>query len=449
MVPWRGWMAPVVTGGSGGWWASLRGLFRAGNGGTGGLAPTGASPLDGAGGSGLRLLLDPQSWIHRRVETVSFPPNGETRRRVSWDFTLPTDAVIPASRGRVVVPLTLLRKQPLKRLDVHDEAGTSLPVWGAEENGHLALTVLASGLAGLQGSAPDAGQLAALDHIVRAPNSAFATDDIDAVFFPRPEKADEWAVLRALAEELADNFILVVELAEDVVGRRALVKMTYDDELGGAAARALRAGYATTVKGEAWSGAASWHLEVHAPEGLAVDDLSYESWDSTTLDLLDFDETTVTGHTAHITGSRVPSGARTDARLVIRPARVGLVNQTLVATWLAWALVTLGCLTTRSLVPVLMDADRAGSLAGVTLAVPAFLVALMARSQEHELASRVLLVPRMLNAATAAVLLAGAAALVLGLHESDLAWALRALFFVQGVLAMWAFAVWRSVGGGT
>ena len=327
----------------------------------------------------------------------------------------------------------------------------SLPVWGTEDNGRLAVSILTSGLTGLQDAAPSPEQEALLRNIVFAPDGDSAAGDIGTLFDAVPKEVDQLALaaLRALAEDLADNFIFAVELPDEVVGRRTLVKLTYDDALGGAPAHAFRSGYATTVKGGAWSGAASWHLEVHAPDGLAVADLSYESWDLDSLELIDFDETPVTGHTAHIRGSRLPSTARTDARLVIRPDRIGLVNQTLVAAVFAWALVTLGCLTAPWLALRVLDAGRAGSIAAVTLAIPAFIVALMARSQEHELTSRVLLGPRLLNAATALVLLAGAATLVLGLSESTLAWTLRALWVLQALLVGWSYAIWRSVGAGT
>jgi hypothetical protein len=99
---------------------------------------TGAS--DGA--KALELVLAQAEWTHRRVESLAFEANGETRRRVSWDFTVPAELTIQSSGDRVAIPLATLRKVPLKRLDVRDAAGQAIPVWGTQENSQLAVAAL-------------------------------------------------------------------------------------------------------------------------------------------------------------------------------------------------------------------------------------------------------------------------------------------------------------------
>ncbi len=95
----------------------------------------------------VRLLADP-TWIHRRVETLQLSVDGETRRRVSFDFTLPKDRSLlqvtsvgvhglELSQERVILPLCFMRKGTLVDLDVTDDSGRSLPVVSLGANGEL------------------------------------------------------------------------------------------------------------------------------------------------------------------------------------------------------------------------------------------------------------------------------------------------------------------------
>lgn len=57
------------------------------------------------GAKALRLLVDQPRWTHRRVESLAFLPNGEARRRVSWDYTLPSELAISVTDRRVALPI--------------------------------------------------------------------------------------------------------------------------------------------------------------------------------------------------------------------------------------------------------------------------------------------------------------------------------------------------------
>ncbi len=94
------------------------------------------------GGAMFVLLDDPEDWVHRRVETVSFLDGSSVHRRMSVDFDLPGEEARPRT-GPPLVPLTLLEKRPLVNLDVRDESGAALAVLNAEENGFVAWSLLA------------------------------------------------------------------------------------------------------------------------------------------------------------------------------------------------------------------------------------------------------------------------------------------------------------------
>ena len=64
------------------------------------------------------LFLSPGDWIHRRVESVLMSPDGVTRRKVSLDVDLAARAPWPTdAAGRLLVPVTIQAKQPLRNFD--------------------------------------------------------------------------------------------------------------------------------------------------------------------------------------------------------------------------------------------------------------------------------------------------------------------------------------------
>lgn len=350
------------------------------------------------------------------------------------------------------MPLTLLLKERLMRLDVQDQTGASLPVWGREDNGALAQSALESGLAAAQNVEVTDGQKGLIRSIVHAPDQHSVKNEIDDLFSglaPTMSEgaADQLFYLRALTESLADNFLFVVEMPEDVLGRRSLVKMNYDGALTGRAIPDITGRYVATVTGTGWPGAASWHLEVHAPDGLVVEKLRYEAWDPDGLELLDSGSSKNTGPTAHVSGDSLSSEAQSEARVELAPDSKGLVNQTLTAAVFSWVVLMIMTLNAKALGEVIAEADRASALAGVTLAIPAVVVAWMARGPEHDLVSRLLILPRLTAALTALGLLVAATALVLGLNASQLEGTMFSLYLGQGWVVVWVAYIRAPVGG--
>src|SRR6267143_2203443 len=75
-----------------------------------------------------RLRARPHAWLNRRVETVRLSEPQILHRSISLDMTIPN---VPALRGPnggpfVLLPITLLKKRPLRTFDLRDADGASL-----------------------------------------------------------------------------------------------------------------------------------------------------------------------------------------------------------------------------------------------------------------------------------------------------------------------------------
>lgn len=75
---------------------------------------------DDALGAAILPLITDWNWVKRRVETMQLITNGQTRRRLSFDFELPHSKAMyyGGSSEQAVVPLTFLRKGMLINLDI-------------------------------------------------------------------------------------------------------------------------------------------------------------------------------------------------------------------------------------------------------------------------------------------------------------------------------------------
>jgi len=101
------------------------------------------------GSSAAHALLSQDEWIHRRVESITFPfPNRPVyRRHISVDFTIPEGLAAaveavgdpgPLRPPRYYAPLSLVRRwPPLPRLDLRDPTGCPNPFLTERQNALL------------------------------------------------------------------------------------------------------------------------------------------------------------------------------------------------------------------------------------------------------------------------------------------------------------------------
>lgn len=250
--------------------------------------------LETAGRQAAVALRVQEEWIHRRVESVTFPSPAEPvyQRHISIDFTIP-QGILGVPFGdeeceRFYVPLSVLRKwPPLLRLDLRDSSGTPIPL-----------------LTGAQNEVIDTAALTELAREVVEP-TATLTEDIKAdirqlvgglgpaetnsalrSILPRVPLASELDEARkllrkdplfvALASGLRENTFLWLRV-EARRGCREIVKFAYDIpmevksgswSLASFGLRAFTADFPSPHIGTS----SSYHLTISAPPPLRVVD---------------------------------------------------------------------------------------------------------------------------------------------------------------------------------
>jgi hypothetical protein len=404
------------------------------------------------GGKALLLLLDQPSWTHRRVESLSFLPNGETRRSISWDFTLPHHLRIRVSKDRIAIPIATLRKGPLKRFDMRDAGGRPLPVWGADDNGELAVDVLLSGLEGIRGDRGTPELRDAVRRIVFAETEEDVNDDLRTL--QRGARGGSLAVeddvLLAyddLAATLAESFVLVVEVPTDDVTARTILKAGYEDDRAKQSAQLNLTGTVDIdIDANGWGNTASWHLEVQAPAGLRVADLRHETWDPDTFDLTSESRDCDGASTAHITAGGVSPYDGFSAAVRFVPERSALLNPLTLGAVLGSCLLWLSFAARESISDKLSEFGASGApLGAIVFGLPALFFALLSRTGEHELVSKVLLGPRLASLGCALSLWTAGVAVVWSPQREHLCVALLAVALTHTAMLLWLLGI-RFVG---
>lgn len=249
-----------------------------------------------------------KEWIHRRVETVSFPSPHERiyRRQVSIDFSIPNLKPVPhrvtAGRDsdratdraegdvgqgdRYYVPLSYLRKwPPLLRLDLRNAADQPVPLLTRKQNETLdAELLLALAAHVLDGEIEDEDLRKQLNILATTRDKDDASRALlsvmppSALGSPAPERKRlrEHPHFREVAGALRDNTLLWLRV-EGQPGDREMVKFSYDipmrqlvrgRSMAAFGLRAFKVRFETPHIG----GAGSYHLNISAPAPLQVPD---------------------------------------------------------------------------------------------------------------------------------------------------------------------------------
>lgn len=401
-----------------------------------------AEPALSRGALYLALVATRDLWIHRRVETISFLPDDSTKRRVSYDFTVPLWAGELVDRERIGIPITNMRKELIKNLSVTDAAAKALSVLGREENGELGVEMLEALISGFLGRDLDEAEKSKIKEVVI---SDVGQDVSAQVSFLRRKLASvanktelDVLAVTAFIEEFASNFVFIIEVPANYLDRREIVKVSYDKELSddGDIKNMFSLGREFKVEAPFMPSAASSHLEVNAPEGLQVTFLTHHEVKENDILGDAIGESEARGHNAHL---KLPISAyiRTRSIFELRPVFSGLVFQAWLGTFLATIFFGAELLGIKVLYNLLPDIANIGPFAGISLALPAFLLTLLVRSREHGHVHDMLSVPRTVASLTAALLFISAASLVLGLSKSALWGTLQVVETFQALLFVW------------
>lgn len=390
----------------------------------------------------LQLVMKRPDWIHRRVETVTFLPDDATKRRVSYDFTAPLSLASTVAGGRVGIPITQMKKKTISNLSVTDASNVSLSVWDTDATGELGCEIVESALFGFLGRDLADIEIAHVRKIVFARTYQTVRGDIAAlgrILRQVPNKNPDYLVtVLALIDEFAHDFIFVVEVPVDYLETRRLLKISYDKELDGDGNESEKFFLNGKFKfeGQYFPNAKSYHIEINAPEGLEVFDLTHFVSDHGITEWKPGESSETRGHIAHV---RVQESGITKSKfaLELRPARSGLIFQTFVGLTIGWGLLAIQLLGIGKLYQLIPHPAEIGPLAGISLALPAFLLTQVSRSREHTHVRKILRKPRWIASLSALVLFASSATLVLELSNKHFLGTLQLLLEFQSILWIW------------
>ena len=407
-----------------------------------------------------RLLSTADSWRHRKVESLRLLDGDSGRRKVSVDCT--PDSTLSSPNGhRIMVPLALISKRPMKDFDIVDGASFPLPTLGRTDDGFLAWSAICFQIRhDLSTELPD-GLVEALHDVVHGtPDKATATAvDVllngEQLFGIDPNRILDQTGYLLL--DLASKFMLTCLLPTGAKTERQILKYSYHWRIQSNDPVTLRsrcrvalgledANYYLAVGGA--SDAASYHLEVHAPPGLTATRLELPTGSSFEPSRIDSDG----GSVVHATAVYPEGPESEDAELGLSVPLRGIRTATLIVS-----VYTATVFILERILPGAQDAllDAADGAVALLLVVPAAYSAFLARSNENALVSQILLPLRVTMLLCSALLLAAAASLVGHLHEPWLTilWSAGAVLSVPAAAAqLVAYLVQvsrRSVSGDT
>jgi hypothetical protein len=425
-------------------------------------------PADGDAASedartGLALLMllaeaaDPhaQDWVNRRVEQLEFLDTRAVRWQVSVDFVVPEDAPLIEVGGQKfrLVPLTSWEKRDLVAFSMRDEAGKTLWLPTSEYTTRVlaaALTFWASTLlAPSLSSSPETGELPGrlqdvLETIVfseptgpQKEMNPFAAVDPGGGHDPAIVTLEESTLFISQLTELWRNFLIVAAVA-DAPGTRRVLKVSFESQI---TFRRPRDWFRRLVQSLGWRSwrldvfiggrGGSHHLEVAAPAGVDVVQISAQPVDADNA----AHKITAHGGAPHV-HIQVPARhrARYRATIRVRVSRPGWLT----SSWLAGVVIAGVLVLGRLRIAALFSAPAAGAqaqadtAATLLLALLAVVATMLIGPGGHPLASRLLLVTRLLILADSGAVLVGVGDLVL--HTSP-----------HPPTALWSALAWVSV----
>lgn len=377
------------------------------------------------------MLLNTRLMILRKVDSIRLMDGTVGRRRISFDILPPALADIAYYRkqrrrpfrfvkGPIMVPLAMIDKGALRDFDICLGDGTPLNILGRNENSALAAAAVISEIS-TDAFRNNALISAILEIASGPPDDAFT-------YFKELEKSGSFRGQplfdpRTLSQFGADllanfarSFMLVALIPSQLAGQRIIVKYSshwdVTDWSNSVKVRDLlgaSAGYIPLPLNVVLSGASdplSYHLEVHAPSGLYCAGLLLPPNDPKNGDT--GSEAQSQTSVAHVVNSYTTPPDE-DGQVQFTVPNGGLrAVATLVA--IASALVFwLDRLLPNGHVSLLNAPE--GSVA-LLLAVPAVVIALLARPNENDLTARLLLPLRIIVLACSLLLGLAAASLV-------------------------------------
>jgi hypothetical protein len=396
----------------------------------------------------LGLLVAGPRWRHRRVETLDPLSGTLVRRRISLDFSVPSEfhdglrltmdgRPSPDGGGPFVVPLAWLARRQLVDFDLRDRSNRSVPLALGEQTAVITRDVLllAAIESGLDRTSALAGDV--VDLVLEASSDRPPSDR--AALRERADSFKLGASFESLIRASIDGFLLLAVL--DDIGGRQVVKWQSDEVRPST-------GFVLRFHVGGLNEVASTHVELELPDVLHADRI--ELWD----DWVSSEESGLT-HDSRLLNEAVRQGSPSTERprLLLGPAasarrphvRVDLgvssgefVMPAFVLAFLTFVILVVGVSTSIG-EAVAGSSARGTASAAATVLLSAFaaLSGLVLRVESHPLVRTLLGRPRAALGYTAIGLVVAAAPIGLQLDAMtvDLAWGV-ALFMSLGSVAI-------------
>jgi len=383
------------------------------------------------------LLLRPERWTHRRVESVEILDDRSIHRRVSLDIAIDRDRVLgpeftedDASLDFSTLeftPLTLLRKEILQNFDLRDREDRPLPILTKKQTDEISGNTLIF----VAESVLDADLPEDLEHKLRfvvEQESDLARSELEswqwAADDPDDRHRNVWRTLTSddafldFANSLVDSFVLLA-VTDPFPASRQVLKLGYEerfaDEDSFDSLRALVIPFGWSRKDlsvhvSPISLATSYHLEVAAPTDLEIDaaQLRFEPVNP------DGDQVpenvTVGGclQRAHLYAGQVGTEFQAKAVIYLRRQRDAFLRSAFLTALLVCVLLAIGLSRLDDLLGT-ANSGQGQTGAALLLITPTLLAAYIVRPGEHRLATKILGGVRMLvvGAALCAIVAVG------------------------------------------
>jgi hypothetical protein len=369
------------------------------------------------GTRGAMLLVQPEAWLHRRVETWTIADAKRLRRRFSFDLCrppngclglLPTDRPEEASaessppadgltpgpanvsriEGLTFLPLMYLAKQPeAANIDLRDESGAALPLLSREENAIVTVAAVSDLITRLLSRAEahecladvvrlvtleDEGSIAAADSLLDKGGLRHRTD------------------MSRLLVSVVSASVLWLPLDLPTSGRR-LIKIAYDQHIGrnfGSFVSRLPPSFGwreiKPTVGVHVGDARRYHLQIQPPGDLQIRDVRLLAARADQDHLDGVTRYRLLSSVSHVMTRSARPLYPVVAQIRIHPGRQGLITGAAVLLALIAAVLTGAFLSADAL-------NRQNQVTtALLLLLPGLVVSVSARPNEHQLASALL-----------------------------------------------------------
>lgn len=400
-------------------------------------------------GDSLRsMVIASPKWVHRRIQTIDHTTPGRILLKNSLDVTAPISAKIAGTKSRVIIPIAVLDKRVLSGWWVTDSAGSPLAVISQDRSRTLVQDMLVSFLAqfGIILSTNSAVQKRLLSFINNSEAIAAVAPNALLNAYPQLHGVNPEALfIKDFIQLLSRSWVVLVEVPEDVLGRRIIINYGYDLPSNEVRRPSIWSStdndvYSLDVPDPGFS--RSLHLQVLVPPELTIFEMSLEHGSASGEVNRAISSAARLGPIAHVQNMNfIPRFAKAAVEFRLRPARGGISAFTRWSLFFSWALIFFSLSIWIGPTEYYLNDDWKSSISSsVILVAPAIFMSWIARAPEPGVLATALVRLRRINILLALSMLTMAGAL--SVAWSPVIWAV--LWVLSYMLGGFALAIWLA-----